>query len=121
MVRTSAVGQPNADAGMIAAISAAVTAALGASGLWLANHLVGKAAVQTALNNGFSGLVKDLQHERIALQQTVSDLKAQLTARDIESADLRGEIRQLHQLLESSGLIVRHSGPDYKDIKAIGD
>ncbi len=91
------------------AIATGVGGFLGATGLWLANRLVGKAAVQNAIQSGFSSLVSALQKEREELQEerthllkNIAELRLQLDEASLDRENLRGEIRQLKQILESA-------------------
>ncbi len=85
---------PEPPTGMFTPAVAFISAALGAFGLWLANRMLGKAAFQTAINTGFRELTDQLQEERSALRKELGEAK-------IERDDLRGEIRQLKQRIES--------------------
>ncbi len=90
---------------MLAAAGGAVSAALGAFGLWLANRMLGKAAFQTAINSGFKDLVDQLQEERKASQDIIHSMRQEWDAERIttaaERAQLRGEIINLTQTVES--------------------
>lgn len=93
----------------IGAVSAALGAALGAFGLWLANRMMGKAAFQTAINQGFQALTDQLQEERTALNRMIMDERI---AWEAERAQLRGEIINLTQTVESlKHLLERHGIP----------
>lgn len=74
------------------------TATVGAVGLWLAQRVLGKAAFQTAINDGFSKLTQDLQEERDRLTKEIA---AERIAWADERATLKGRIRQLEQTLAS--------------------
>jgi hypothetical protein len=89
------------------------SAAVGAFGLWFANRLLGKAAFQEAINNGFSSLLHTLQTERDGLEAEVHALRSDLAKKElqhqIDRDEMRGEIRQLGQMIESlKNHIVRH-------------
>jgi hypothetical protein len=100
-------------------------AAIAALGAWLANRLIGKAAWQQSINSGFNNLVVALQAEREAL---IADFKAErieLTTRleelekeyeaakaeaHAERVQLRGEIRNLVQVIRSLENTLRAAG-----------
>lgn len=100
----------------------AIIAAIGA---WLANRLIGKAAWQQSINTGFKELVAALQAERLAL---VADFKAERLALETRLAELeaeyeqakresheerlqlRGEIRNLVQVIRSLENTLRQAG-----------
>lgn len=81
------------------------TATVGAIGLWLAQRVLGKAAFQTAINDGFSKLTTDLQEERDRLQASMKVEReawaAERVAWSTERNSLQGEIRNLQQKLSS--------------------
>ena len=93
--------------GLLAAASAVMGAALGALGLWLANRLLGKAAFQTAINDGFAKLTEQLQEERDGYRRS---LDAERLSWAGERATLRGEIRNLMQSIESLKSALRRHG-----------
>ncbi|HJR83457.1 MAG TPA: hypothetical protein VJ775_05975 [Sphingomicrobium sp.] len=93
------------------------TAGLGAFGLWLANRMLGKAAFQTAINDGFAKLTKELQHERDALRE---ELKVERLRGEGERASLKGEIRNLMQTIESLKSELRRHGVPIPEGSAIG-
>ena len=82
-------------------------AAMGALGLWLANRLLGKAAFQTAINDGFAKLTADLQEERADLRRELDDARLHWAG---ERASLQGEIRNLNQTIESLKAWFRRNG-----------
>lgn len=98
---------------------APVGAAVGAAGLWLANRLVGKAAVQSALNSGFQTLFTELQEERALLVATLKEERIQSdkdrVAAATERSELRGEIRNLMQTVESLKSLLRRHGVSIPD------
>lgn len=100
-------------------IWAPVGAAVGAAGLWLANRLVGKAAVQSALNSGFQTLFTELQEERALLVSTLKEERVQSdkdrVAAAAERSELRGEIRNLMQTVESLKSLLRRNGVQIPD------
>lgn len=77
------------------------TAAIGAIGLWLAQRVLGKAAFQTAISEGFNKLTDQLQEERERLTREIAAERAQHEAERVawhtQRATLKGEIRNLKQ------------------------
>lgn len=96
-----------------APIVAVVSATLGAFGLWLANRMLGKAAFQTAINSGFDKLTDQLQEERAALLKERNEERVAWAA---ERAQLRGEIINLTQAVESLKAYLRRNGLDIPDV-----
>lgn len=93
-------------------------AGIGAFGLWLANRMLGKAAFQTAINSGFKELTDQLQEERQAL---MAELSAERLANHQERTQLRGEVSQLRQVVESLKNLLRRHGVDIpEDLHRIG-
>lgn len=80
------------------------TATVGAIGLWLAQRVLGKAAFQTAMNDGFAKLNDKLQVEMERREKVFAAERATFTAERIawadEKAQLKGRIRQLEQQVE---------------------
>lgn len=93
--------------GVLAALAAIGGAALGAFGLWLANRLLGKAAFQTAINDGFAKLTKELQEERDVYRRELTKERIEWAG---ERATLQGEIRNLMQSIESLKNELRRHG-----------
>lgn len=101
--------------------SAWLTPLLGAIGgicaaalVWLGQRMIGKAAFQTALNDGFAKFTQELQEElqasrteRAALRVTLETERIQTAG---ERADLRGEIMNLTQVIEGLKGILRLHG-----------
>lgn len=92
---------------------------MGAAGLWLANRLVGKAAVQSALNTGFKSLMEEMRAQNAML---VADLErerkennAERVAWASERATMRGELRNLMQTVESLKALLRRNGVQIPD------
>lgn len=100
----------------------ALIAALGA---WLANRLIGKAAWQQSLNTGFEklvaalqaerlALVEDFKHERHTLETRLAELEAEYETAKAEAhaerVQLRGEIRNLTQVIRSLESTLRAAG-----------
>jgi hypothetical protein len=100
--------------GLLGWLGGAVTAGLGAFGLWLANRTLGRAAFQTAMNDGFSKLTDQLQEERKEMQ---ARWDAERIAWAAERAQLRGEIINLTQAVESLKSLLRRSGIQVPDIR----
>lgn len=88
-------------------VGTALAAAIGAAGLWVANRLLGKAAFQQAINDGFAKLLKVQQEENAQLREEMSAREV-IHARQI--ASLRGHIMNLTQALQSRDAILRRSG-----------
>ena len=91
-----------------AVVSAIVSAVLGAMGLWLANRVVGKAAFQTAINQGFEALTNQLQEER-------KQLLAEIEMGRAERAELADKIADLVRTVESLKALLRAHGIDVPD------
>lgn len=93
--------------GLLAALAGILGAAIGGFALWLANRLLGKAAFQTAINDGFAKLAS-------AQDRANAKLEKQLTAERIgwaaERATLQGEIRNLMQAVDSLKSELRRHG-----------
>lgn len=94
---------------LIGWLSGLATAVVGAVGLWLAQRVLGKAAFQTAINDGFAKLTTDLQEERDRLRAEIDAERKAFVAERLawseEKAQLKGRIRQLEQQVQ--GLEVR--------------
>lgn len=88
-------------------VLATLSAVLGAFGLWLANRMLGKAAFQTAINAGFKDLTDQLQEERQAMLKERTEERLAWAA---ERAQLRGEIINLTQAVESLKNLLRRNG-----------
>lgn len=99
--------------GFLAAAATAIGAALGAFGLWLANRLLGKAAIQAALNASFKEFTDQLQEERTVL---LAERTAERLAWASERAQLRGEVINLTQAIESLKSLLRRNGIDVPEI-----
>lgn len=67
---------------------------LGAFGLWLANRVMGKAAFQTAINEGFSSLLSQVRAEN-------AELHGELVIKNKRIEQLEGQVRELQQLVQS--------------------
>lgn len=101
---------------VMTAVTAAGSAAMGAFSLWLANRLLGKAAFQTAINNGFQALTNELQEERMALLKQLNEVQVQSAS---ERAELRGEIINLTQVVEGLKNLLRRHGIPVPHAKAL--
>lgn len=105
---------PATQTSLLGWLGGALTAVLGAVGLWLANRLAGKAAVQMAINDGFKALTAELQEERAKLLEECKALRHELAtakaAWEIREADLKGDIRNLTQVVESLKSELRRHG-----------
>jgi len=90
------------------------SAAVGAVGLWLANRVLGKAAFQEAINQGFSSLLKAVQEERNSLEKEVEKLRLDLANKEkqhqSDREEMRGEIRQLKQMIQSLEAHITRNG-----------
>ncbi len=93
--------------GPLAALVGLLSAGLGAFGLWLANRMLGRAAFQTAINDGFAKLTQDLQDERDLLRK---ELVAERVSRAAKEAELHGAILNLTQTVESLKALLRRNG-----------
>lgn len=97
------------EGGTLAALASTAGAVFGGFALWAANRLMGRAAFQTAINDGFNKLTEQLQEER---NQALNELQAERVAWAAERAELKGEIRGLTQAVESLHReLVRHGIP----------
>ena len=93
-------------------VSAVVSAVLGALGLWLANRIMGKAAFQTAINQGFEALTNQLQEERSQLLAEIENGRARGRA---ERAELADKIADLVRTVEGLKALLRAHGIDVPD------
>lgn len=98
--------------GLITAVATTGGAMIGGFALWLANRLMGRAAFQTAINDGFAKLVQEVQEERDVAKRERDAFKSALEAERIawaeERAHLQGELRNVMQVVESlKRLLVR--------------
>lgn len=100
----------------IAAAGTVIVGALGMVGLWLANRLMGKAAFQQAINSGFKNLLDEVNADREALRKTLEHERLETA---IERDSLRGEIRQLNQLVESLMRMLRDNGIPLPETRSI--
>lgn len=90
------------------------SAIIGAIGLWFANRVLGKAAFQEAINQGFNSLLITLQKERDGLEAEVHALRKDLDEKERshqrDRDALRGEIRNLGQIVESLKNYITRNG-----------
>lgn len=109
-------GVDASQAGFFTAAATAVGAALGACGLWLANRLLGKAAIQAQLNLQFKDFTDQLQEERAEMKKAWDAERASWRDEKVawagERAQLRGEIINLTQSIESLKSLLRRNGID---------
>lgn len=118
--------------GLLIGIGAIIAPFIGALGLWLANRLIGKAAVETALDGRMKTLLNGQQSMIDRLNSIVHDLEGRVTAAEAKAVtaearaekathdlaeanadrqNLRGDVRQMRQLLDSAGLSTRAASP----------
>lgn len=100
-------------AAWFAPLVGSMTALIGALGLWLANRMLGKAAFQQAINSGFKELTESLQEERAAL---LAERDGERLAWAAERAQLRGDIINLTQAVESLKAYLRRNGLEIPDV-----
>lgn len=94
-----------------------VSAGLAAGAMWLTQRIVGKAAFQTAINTGFQALLEEQRKAfevrvKILRQELDDERKANNSERAqwaAETAQLRGEIINLTQTVESLKSILRRN------------
>lgn len=98
-------------------LSGLATATVGALGLWLAQRVLGKAAFQQAINDGFTKLTDQLQEER---DRDRAAFEAARIAWAAERASLKGEIRNLTQTVESLENFLRRHGLPVPERPALG-
>jgi hypothetical protein len=87
------------DPGAAALGGAIVTAGLA----WLGNRMLGKAAIQAAVNAGFKELMDQMRLE----------LKAALRAQaetEVKNVELEGEVRQLQAVIDGMDRFIRSKG-----------
>jgi len=112
-MRAAAVGGLGMEAGVVehegwwAAVGGAVTALIGALGVWLAQRVLGKAAFQQAINDGFQKLATELRKDNEALR---AELAEKELAHARQAAELRGQIINLTQANESLKSALRRAG-----------
>jgi hypothetical protein len=99
--------------GFLAAMATTVGAAVGAFGLWVANRLLGKAAIQAQLNTSFKEFTDQLQEER---RELLAERTAERLAWAARDAQLRGEIINLIQTVESLKALLRRNGIDVPEV-----
>ncbi len=101
--QTMGIVEDHAQSGSVAVGGAVI----GAIGLWLANRLVGKAAMQTAMNHLAEILLKEMKAENAGLRKAL--LAERVTARE-QQLTMQGEIDNLHQVVESLERVLRDHG-----------
>ena len=103
-----------ANSSLLGWLSGLATATIGAAGLWLAQRVLGKAAFQTAINDGFAKLTADLQEERDQLKRELAAeherIQAERVAWAVERTSMLGEIRNLKQAVQSLKALLRKHG-----------
>lgn len=97
------------EATFLGAMGASAAGAIGAFGLWLANRTLGKAAFQTAINDGFNKLLERVQKERDQLTQELENERAEAAK---ERTQLRGELHNLMQVVLSLKRLLQQHGID---------
>lgn len=104
------------DPGMLAhlgtVVTSVVSAVFGALGLWWANRVLGKAAFQTAINQGFEALTNQLQEERV---QLLAEIEQGRTRGREERAALTEKINELVRTVEGLKSLLRAHGIDVPD------
>jgi len=88
------------------------SAVFGALGLWWANRLMGKAAFQTAINQGFDELTNQLQEER---KQLLAEIESGRARGRAERAELADKIADLVRTVEGLKALLRAHGIDIPD------
>lgn len=93
-------------------LTGVASAVFGALGLWWANRIMGKAAFQTAINQGFEALTNQLQEERSQLLAEIENGRARGRA---ERAELASKIADLVHTVEGLKALLRAHGIDVPD------
>jgi len=93
-------------------LTGVASAVFGALGLWWANRIMGKAAFQTAINQGFEALTNQLQEERSQLLAEIESGRARGRA---ERAELADKIADLVHTVEGLKALLRAHGIDIPD------
>lgn len=93
-------------------LTGVASAVFGALGLWLANRLMGKAAFQTAINQGFDELTNQLQEER---KQLLAEIELGRARGRAERAELADKIADLVRTVEGLKALLRAHGIDIPD------
>lgn len=98
----------------LTAMAGSLGAIIGAFGLWIASRMMGKAAFQTAMNDGFAKLMAAQASVNEELQRTMAADRLALSTERLawagERASLKGEIRNLMQALDSLKSELRRHG-----------
>lgn len=96
------------------ATAAIASAAIAAVATWLAHRLVGKAAVQNAINEGFKGLLDRVAAQEESCREELAAIKEEFEAAKIASslrdARFRGAIAGLQQTIQSLVSLLRERG-----------
>ncbi len=82
---------------------AAGAAVFGGWMVWLAQRVMGKAAFQSAINEGFKGLLGEIQKERAADRVAWDAERARLNG---DIANLRSTISGLKAMLRAAGIAI---------------
>lgn len=101
---------------MLTPAASVISAALAGTAVWITQRLVGKAAFQTAINNGFRDLMVAQQDQIKVLRTELEEERKQadhdrmMMARD--NATLRGQVANLTQTIEGLKRLMRENGWD---------
>ncbi len=94
-------------------LTGVASAVFGALGLWWANRIMGKAAFQTAINQGFDALTDQLQEECKQLLAEIENGRAERAELADKTADLVRTVEGLKALLRAHGIDIPDThGPD---------
>lgn len=95
-------------------VMGALATVIGGALLWLAQRLLGKAAVQQAINAGFVDLMEqnrlELKASREARDALAEELARERTERAAERAEFVGEINQLKAVIRGLERFLREQG-----------
>lgn len=99
---------------ILAPVLGAVATAVGAALIWLAQRLLGKAAVQQAVNAGFMALMEQTREELKASREQrdeyAQDLAHERAQRVAAEQSLRGEIDNLRAVIRGLERLLREHG-----------
>lgn len=101
------LGVDPAQANVLTWIGGMITAGLGAFGVWLASRMLGKAAFQTAINDGFNKLTDNLQ-EQLAAERLLSVAESARWLARLELSE--GRLRNAEQTIVSLKNELRRHG-----------
>lgn len=92
----------------------AAATAIGAALLWMAQRLLGKAAVQTSLNQGFKELMEQMRTELREACHQRDEFKVLLArereGREADRLRFNGEMSQLRAMCEGMERLLRNAG-----------